>query len=136
MMEREQKDLLLKLAKEAREHAYAPYSNYRVGAALLTKNGRIYQGCNIENASYTPTICAERTAFFKAIYDGIREFSAIAIIGSGESPAYPCGVCRQVMSEFCDGTFDIIVSNRDGSEIVSETLDEMMPHRFGPKELL
>ena len=135
-MEREQKDLLLKLAKEAREHAYAPYSNYRVGAALLTKNGRIYQGCNIENASYTPTICAERTAFFKAIYDGIREFSAIAIIGSGESPAYPCGVCRQVMSEFCDGTFDIIVSNRDGSEIVSETLDEMMPHRFGPKELL
>ena len=136
MMEREQQDLLLKIAAEARDHSYAPYSNYRVGAALLTKNGRIYQGCNIENASYTPTICAERTAFFKAIYDGIREFSAIAIIGSGDSPAYPCGVCRQVMSEFCDATFEIIVSNRDGSEIVSETLDEMMPHRFGPKDLL
>ncbi len=135
-MDQEQRDLLLKLAKEAREHSYSPYSHYCVGAALLTKNGRIYQGCNIENASFTPTICAERTVFFKAIYDGIREFSAIAIIGSGDLPAYPCGVCRQVMSEFCDGSFEIIVSNRDGSEIVAETLDEMMPHRFGPKDLL
>ena len=135
-MEQKQLDDLLQLAKEAREHSYAPYSKYRVGAALLTKDGRIYQGCNIENASFTPTICAERTAFFKAIYDGIREFSAIAIIGSGDLPAYPCGVCRQVMSEFCDGSFEIIVSNRDGSEIVAETLDEMMPHRFGPKDLL
>lgn len=127
---------LLELATEARDHSYSPYSHYAVGAALLTKDGKVYQGCNIENASFTPTICAERTAFFKAIYDGVREFSAIAIIGSGDSPALPCGVCRQVMSEFCDGDFVLTVSNRDGSKIVTETFDEMMPHRFGPKDLL
>ena len=135
-MEREQQKLLLKLAAEARDHSYSPYSHYSVGAALLTKDGKIYQGCNIENASYTPTICAERTAFFKAIYDGVRAFSAIAIIGTGERPSFPCGVCRQVMSEFCDGDFIVIVSNRDGSEVITETLDQMMPHRFGPKDLL
>jgi cytidine deaminase len=136
MMERELQERLLKLATEARERAYTPYSHYNVGAALLTKDGKIYQGCNIENASYTPTICAERTAFFKAIYDGERDFSAIAIIGSGATPSFPCGVCRQVMSEFCGGDFVLIVSNRDGSEIIVETLDQMMPHRFGPKDLL
>lgn len=127
---------LLQLATEARDHSYSPYSHYSVGAALLTKDGRVYQGCNIENASFTPTICAERTAFFHAIFDGVRAFSKIAIIGTGELPAYPCGVCRQVMSEFCDGDFVIIVSNRDGSHVVTETLDQMMPHRFGPKDLL
>ena len=136
MTERITNEELLKLATEARDHSYSPYSHYRVGAALLTKDGKVYQGCNIENASYTPTICAERTAFFKAIYDGLREFSEIAIIGSGVLPAFPCGVCRQVMSEFCDGDFVLIVSNRDGSEVVTETLDQMMPHRFGPKDLL
>lgn len=136
MMEREQKELLLKLATEARDRSYSPYSHYAVGAALLTKDGKIYQGCNIENASFTPTICAERTAFFKAIFDGVREFAAIAVIGTGEMPAYPCGVCRQVMAEFCDADFVIITSNRDGSEVVTETLDQMMPHRFGPKDLL
>ncbi len=135
-MEREMQEKLLKLATDARDHSYSPYSHYSVGAALLTKNGKIYQGCNIENASFTPTICAERTAFFKAIFDGVREFAAIAIIGSGDSPAFPCGVCRQVMSEFCDGEFVLIVANRDGSEVVVETLDQMMPHRFGPKDLL
>ena len=126
---------LLKLATEARDRSYSPYSHYSVGAALLTKDGKVYQGCNIENASFTPTICAERTAFFKAIYDGVRDFKAIAIIGSGVLPAYPCGVCRQVMAEFCDGDFVIITSNRDGSEIVAETLDAILPHRFGPKDL-
>lgn len=135
-MEREMQEKLLKLAADARDHSYSPYSHYSVGAALLTKDGKIYQGCNIENASFTPTICAERTAFFKAIFDGVREFAAIAIIGSGDSPAFPCGVCRQVMSEFCDGEFVLIVANRDGSEVVVETLDQMMPHRFGPKDLL
>ena len=127
---------LLKLAKEARGHSYSPYSKYSVGAALLAKDGTIYQGCNIENASFTPTICAERTAFFKAIFDGVREFEAIAVIGSGELPSYPCGVCRQVMAEFCDGDFLIITSNRDESVVVAETLDQMLPHRFGPKDLL
>ena len=136
MTEQKTLDELLRLAAEARDHSYSPYSHYRVGAALLTKDGRIYQGCNIENASYTPTICAERTAFFKAIYDGVRSFSAIAIIGSGELPAYPCGVCRQVMSEFCDGDFIIVTANRDADTVVTETLDQMMPHRFGPKDLL
>ena len=136
MTEQKTLDELLRLAAEARDHSYSPYSHYRVGAALLTKDGRIYQGCNIENASYTPTICAERTAFFKAIYDGVRSFSAIAIIGSGELPAYPCGVCRQVMSEFCDGGFIIVTANRDADTVVTETLDQMMPHRFGPKDLL
>jgi cytidine deaminase len=134
-MEQEQKEILLKLAAEARDHSYSPYSHYSVGAALLTKDGKIYQGCNIENASFTPTICAERTAFFKAIFDGVRDFAAIAVIGTGEMPAYPCGVCRQVMAEFCDGDFIIITSNRDGSEVVTETLDRMLPHRFGPKDL-
>ena len=129
-------DLLLDKAQEARDHSYAPYSKYNVGAALLTADGQIYQGCNIENASFTPTICAERTAFFKAIFDGVRDFAAIAVIGSGELPAYPCGVCRQVMSEFCEGDFLIITSNADGSTVVAETLDQMMPHRFGPKDLL
>jgi len=127
---------LLELAEEARSHTYSPYSNYGVGAALLTKDGRIYQGCNIENASFTPTICAERTAFFKAIFDGARAFSAIAVIGTGELPAFPCGVCRQVMAEFCDSDFEIITSNRDRSMIVVKTLDEMLPERFGPKDLL
>ena len=136
MTQRISNEELMQLAAEAMEHSYSPYSHYSVGAALLTKGGRVYQGCNIENASFTPTICAERTAFFKAIFDGEREFAAIAIIGSGALPAFPCGVCRQVMSEFCDGDFEIIVSNRDGSEIVTETLDQMMPHRFGPKDLL
>ena len=127
---------LLRLAREARDRSYSPYSHYGVGAALLTKDGRIYQGCNIENASFTPTICAERTAFFKAIYDGVREFEAIAVIGTGDMPSYPCGVCRQVMSEFCNSDFLIITSNNDGSEVIAETLDQMLPHRFGPKDLL
>ena len=136
MIGEETRQELLRLAKEARDHSYSPYSHYSVGAALLTKDGRIYQGCNIENASFTPTICAERTAFFKAVFDGVREFAAIAIIGSGELPAYPCGVCRQVMAEFCGADFVIVTSNRDGSEVVTETLDRMLPHRFGPKDLL
>ena len=127
---------LLKLAEEARSHSYSPYSHYGVGAALLTKNGKIYQGCNIENASFTPTICAERTAFFKAVYDGERAFSAIAVIGTGDLPAFPCGVCRQVMAEFCDADCVIITAHRDLSTVVVKTLDEMLPERFGPKDLL
>lgn len=135
MIGQAQTEELLRVAKEARDRSYSPYSHYSVGAALLAQDGRIYQGCNIENASFTPTICAERTAFFKAIYDGVRNFSAIAVIGSGVLPAYPCGVCRQVMAEFCDGDFVIVTSNADGSEIVTETLEDMLPHRFGPKDL-
>ena len=135
-MKKSMQNKLLKLAAEARNHSYSPYSHYAVGAALLTKDGRIYQGCNIESASFTPTICAERTAFFKAVFDGVREFSAIAVIGPGVLPAYPCGVCRQVMAEFCDSGFEIITANCDLSTVVVKTLDEMLPDRFGPKDLL
>ncbi|MDD3400124.1 MAG: cytidine deaminase [Eubacteriales bacterium] len=127
---------LLDLAYEAREHAYTPYSHYKVGAALLTKSGKIYQGCNIENAGYTPTNCAERTAFFKAVYDGEREFEAIAVCATGASPSYPCGVCRQVMAEFCDKDFVIITGNNDRSIVVDSNLAEMLPYSFGPKDLL
>jgi len=130
---------LIKLALEAREYAYAPYSNFCVGAALLTKDGDVYKGCNIENAGYTPTNCAERTAFFKAISEGVRGFEAIAVVGSTKGPvtsyAAPCGVCRQVMMEFCDPkTFKVIVAISE-EEYVEHTLEEMLPMGFGPKNL-
>lgn len=121
---------LIKAAMEAKEHAYAPYSHFRVGAALLTKSGKVYQGCNIENAGYSPTNCAERTAFFKAVYKGEREFAAIAINGDGDDYLYPCGVCRQVMAEFCEpDTFRIFVSKKNG-EYREYTLGELFPGAF------
>ena len=130
---------LIQAALEARTHAYVPYSHFQVGAALLTKDGKIYQGGNIENASYTPTICAERSAFFKAVYEGEREFEAIAIAGSPEGPctgyAAPCGVCRQVMREFCDpATFRILIA-KSVDEYIEYTLEEMLPMGFGPENL-
>ena len=126
-MEAEQ---LIKAAIEAKEHAYAPYSNFRVGAALLTKGGKVYQGCNIENAAYSPTNCAERTAFFKAVYEGEREFEAIAINGDGDDYLFPCGVCRQVMAEFCDpDTFLIYVSKKNGAS-QKYTLAKLFPGAF------
>ena len=99
---------LIKEAMEAKKMAYAPYSHFRVGAALLTKSGKVYRGCNIENAAFTPTNCAERTAFFKALSEGEKEFQAIAINGDADDYLFPCGVCRQVMVEFCDlKTFEV-----------------------------
>ncbi len=127
-------------AKKAREHAYTPYSHFRVGAALVTKSGKIYHGCNIENAAYTPTNCAERTAFFKAIYDGEREFEKIAVVGGMEGTdadelCAPCGVCRQVMMEFCNpDTFEIIMANGK-DKAVKTTLKEILPFGFGPENL-
>ena len=123
---------LCELAKEAMTHAYAPYSGYKVGAALLCADGTVYQGCNIENASYSPTNCAERTAFFKAIYDGQRNFTAIAVCGgkdgiiTGKFP--PCGVCRQVMREFCEQDFEIYMVTPEGFE--TKTLAELLPDSF------
>ena len=120
--------------------SYTPYSNFKVGAALLAKNGEIFTGCNIENASYTPTNCAERTAFFKAVSEGVREFRAICIVGGkdGKLTEYtaPCGVCRQVMMEFCDPkTFQIILAvDKERYEIY--TLEELMPLGFGPLNLV
>ena len=127
---------LVELSKEAMQRAYAPYSGYQVGAALLCKDGTVYQGCNIENAAYGPTNCGERTAFFKAIYDGQREFTAIAVCGgkdgviTGAFP--PCGVCRQVMREFCDDDFIIYMVAEDGYKAV--TLAELLPYSFSAKE--
>ncbi|MBR5755747.1 MAG: cytidine deaminase [Erysipelotrichaceae bacterium] len=124
---------LVRMAIEAREFAYAPYSNWKVGAALLCKNGKVYKGCNVENAGFTATSCAERTAFFKAVSEGEMDFSAIAIVGgtAGEelqAVCYPCGVCRQVMAEFCDPDEFIIVNGKSEDEYVTYTLREMLPH--------
>lgn len=133
------KEELVSLAVEAMTHAYVPYSGYKVGAALLTSDGRVYQGCNIENASYTPTVCAERTAFFKAVYDGVREFSAIAVVGgkngeiSGLFP--PCGVCRQVMREFCGDDFTVYLGGANG-EIKTLTLSDLLPYSFSASEYM
>ena len=128
---------LLRRAVEAMGRAYVPYSGYQVGAALLCADGTVYQGCNIENASYTPTICAERNAFFKAVYDGKREFSAIAVVGgkngviSGIFP--PCGVCRQVMREFCRDDFCIYMGGAGGA-YETYTLAELLPCSFSAAE--
>lgn len=133
------KEELVSLAMEAMTHAYVPYSGYKVGAALLTSDGRVYQGCNIENASYTPTVCAERTAFFKAVYDGVREFSAIAVVGgkNGEITGLfpPCGVCRQVMREFCGDDFTVYFGGANG-EIMTLTLKDILPYSFSASEYM
>lgn len=130
---------LVNLAKEARSHAYVPYSGFSVGAALLCKDGKIYQGCNIENAAFGPTVCAERTAFFKAVYDGERDFEAIAVVGgrAGEEITGlfpPCGVCRQVMREFCDLDFKLFLGRENGA-FETMTLGEMLPMSFSPADL-
>ncbi len=128
---------LIKAAIEARRKSYSPYSHYQVGAALLTADGQIVTGCNIENAAYGPSNCAERTAFFKAVSEGMREFTAIAIVGSPEGEeltqyAYPCGVCRQVMREFCEPErFRIIVAKSEEDYRVM-TLAALLPESFGP----
>ena len=132
------KKQLIETAVKAREMAYAPYSHYKVGAALLAKSGKIYTGCNVENASFTPTNCAERTAFFKAISEGDREFKMIAIVAGKDGEELsknctPCGVCRQVMTEFCDKDFKIILGTPDDFKVL--TLEEIMPHSFTATEL-
>ena len=128
---------LLLAAIEARSYAYAPYSNHLVGAALLTKSGKLYTGCNVENAAYSPTNCAERPAVFKAVSEGEREFSAIAIVGGiGDtlSPVCaPCGICRQVLAEFCDGDLRIVMGTPEKIEI--STLGDLLPLSFGKSNL-
>ena len=133
------KDLqLLALAKQAREQAYAPYSGVTVGAALETLAGTVYLGCNIENAAYGPTNCAERTAFFKAVSEGERQFRAIAVVGGKDGAPEgffpPCGVCRQVMREFCAGDFLIYLQGPDGT-VKTMTLAELLPQSFGPENV-
>ena len=139
-MEQVMIEKLIDTAIEQLKFSYTPYSNFKVGAVLLTKSGKIYTGCNIENASYTPTNCAERTAFFKAVSEGVRDFQAICIVGGkdGKLTEYtaPCGVCRQVMMEFCNPkTFQIILAvDKERYEIY--TLEELMPLGFGPLNLI
>ncbi len=133
--------MLAELALDMRKKSYSPYSDFCVGAALLSEDGTIYTGCNIENAAYTPTNCAERTAFFKAVSEGKRKFTAIAIAGGpkdAQEPlklCAPCGVCRQVMMEFCDPeTFEIIlVCSRENYQVFK--LNELFPLGFGPENL-
>ena len=128
---------LIEEAVKARELAYTPYSHFRVGAALVGKSGKIYHGCNVENAAYTPTNCAERTAFFKAVSEGEREFSAIAIVGGKEgelSPLVaPCGVCRQVMAEFCDDDFIIVLGTPEKYSV--HKFSDLLPYSFSKKNL-
>ena len=125
--------LLLDAAVEASGHAYTPYSHFKVGAALLTADGKIYTGCNIENASYSATNCAERTAIFKAVSEGCTDFKAIAIIGHKENKPLqfcpPCGTCRQVLAEFCEPDFEIVLMN-DARKIKVYTLAELLPEHF------
>ena len=129
---------LISLAKQAMLHAYVPYSHYMVGAALLCADGKVYQGCNIENAAYSPTNCAERTAIFKAVYDGERDFRAIAVVGgkdgvmTGAFP--PCGVCRQVMQEFCGPDFLIYLGRPDGYDAL--TLEQLLPYGFQAEKFM
>ena len=128
---------LVHMAMEAMEHAYVPYSGYKVGAALLCADGTVYCGCTIENASYSPTVCAERTAFFKAVYDGHRDCVSIAVCGgkdgviTGAFP--PCGVCRQVMREFCRDDFVIYLVGAGGS-YEALTLSQLLPYSFSAAE--
>ena len=128
---------LMMQALEARKKSYSPYSHFCVGAALLTKSGKVYTGCNIENAAYTPTNCAERTAFFKAVSEGEREFEAIAIVGGKETQkggfCAPCGVCRQVIAEFCEKDFKIVLGDEENLEV--HTLDTLLPLSFTKSNL-
>lgn len=125
---------LMQEAIKARELAYVPYSKFQVGAALLTKTGQVYTGCNIENAAYGPTNCAERTAIFKAVSEGMLEFVALAVVADTEQPVTPCGVCRQVMAEFFDPQTPVYLGNLRG-EIASTTLAQLLPGAFTKQEL-
>ena len=131
---------LIDLAFEARKNAYVPYSNFYVGAALLTKSGKIYKGCNVESCSYTPTTCAERVAILKAVSEGEREFTAIAVVGgpkegiNEEDEASPCGVCRQLVYEF--GTDTLVIGARSREKYYVLPISELLPKGFGPKHLL
>ena len=138
-IDKELAEKMITLAIEQLQYSYTPYSHFKVGAALLTKEGKLYTGCNIENAAYTPTNCAERTAFFKAVSEGERKFRAICVVGGKDGVlteyAAPCGVCRQVMMEFCNPeTFQIILATgKEQYEIF--TLKELLPLGFGPDNL-
>lgn len=120
---------LIRAAIRGRKNAVAPYSGFAVGAALLTRSGSVYIGCNMENGAYSPSLCAERVAFGSAVAAGERDFAAIAVIGDGADYCWPCGVCRQVMAEFCGDDFRVIAA-KDEKDFASSTLGELLPHAF------
>ena len=126
---------LLAQSKIARENAYVPYSKFPVGAALLAEDGTVFHGCNVENASYGLTNCAERTAIFKAVSQGVKNFKAIAIVADTEGPCAPCGACRQVIAEFCDGDMPVYLTNLKG-DVLETTVKELLPGAFTPKDLI
>ncbi len=138
-MNEDTKKKLVETAIEYRKRAYSPYSHFKVGAALLTKDGKIYGGCNIENASFTPTNCAERTAFFKAVSENDKDFAAIAIVGGKENEKLqfcpPCGVCRQVMAEFCDPDEFLVILGTGPEDMHTYKLSEVYPFNFSGKDI-
>ena len=131
---------LMSMAKEASMNAYIPYSRFAVGAAIECTDGTVYTGCNVENAAYSVSVCAERTAFVKAVSEGVRDFTAIAVVG-GKSPeaegySWPCGVCRQMMREFCDPERFVIITAKNENDYICRTLAELLPESFGPGNLV
>ena len=140
MLTKEMEQNLMQTAIEYRKRSYSPYSHYQVGAALLTADGEIIGGCNIENASYTPTNCAERTALFKAVSEGKKEFTAIAIVGGKENQPLefcaPCGVCRQALVEFCDPKKFVVYLGTGVDDYKGYLLEELLPYSFTPKNVL
>ncbi|UTR09362.1 cytidine deaminase [Evansella sp. LMS18] len=128
------KNSLIQEAKKAREKAYVPYSKFQVGAALLGEDGTVYHGCNIENAAYSMCNCAERTAIFKAVSEGVRKFTAMAVIADTDGPVSPCGACRQVMSELLQKDTKVYLSNLNG-EVSEWSLEEILPGAFSPEDL-
>ncbi len=127
---------LIAAARKAAEHSYSPYSHYRVGAALLATDGTVYAGCNVENASYGLTICAERTAIFKAIGEGRREFKALALVaGTKENAGTPCGACRQVLAEFCAPEMPLVCAALDGTIVLRTSVGELLPHGFSKADV-
>jgi cytidine deaminase len=125
---------LLEEALKAREYAYVPYSKFQVGAALLAKDGKVFHGCNIENASYGMTNCAERTALFKAYSDGVTQFDSLVVVGDTDGPISPCGACRQVISELCDADMEVILTNLKG-DIQRTKVKDLLPGAFSPDDL-
>lgn len=125
---------LIAEAKEAREKAYVPYSKFKVGASLLTKEGKVYHGCNIENAAYGMVNCAERTALFSAYAEGDRDFSLLVVVADTDRPVPPCGACRQVISELCPKDMKVVLTNLKG-EVLEITVDELLPGAFSPEDL-
>jgi cytidine deaminase len=129
-----EKNNLIVEANKAREFAYVPYSNFKVGAALLSTDGQVFHGCNIENAAYSMTNCAERTALFKAYSEGVTQFASLVVVADTEGPVSPCGACRQVISELCDSEMEVVLTNLKG-DVLKLQVKDLLPGAFSPKDL-